>query len=186
MPIGDAQEFFGDAQDEARQWLQGELATLRSGRVTPGMVHHVPVEYYGSRTELVGLASISNADARTLVISAWDAGAVTAIAKALTSAELGALPNVDGNIIRLVFPSLTEEVRDETVKQLYRRAEEARVRLRQARDEALKSLKEEKEAGKITEDDFFDGKKKLDELIDAGNREFDEIAKKKEAEVRTI
>ena len=186
MPLQEVQKFFEAAGQEAQAWLAGEIATLRSGRVTPDLVERIPVDYYGSRTPLQGLASISNSDARTLVISVWDAGAVTAIAKALTTAALGAQPAIDGSVVRLVFPSLTEEIREETVKMVYRRAEEARVRLRQARDEALKQFKEEKEAGQITEDDFFEGKKKLDEMIDAGNRALEAIAAKKEADVRTI
>lgn len=186
MALQDIYDIFEEASKETREWFGQEIAGMRTGRVTPDIVENIPVEYYGARTPLNGLASISNSDARSLVISPWDAGAAGAIEKALTEANLGVQPNLDGEIIRLVFPSLTEEMREQTIKRLHNKAEEARVRLRQARDEALKLLKEEKEAGRETEDDFYDGKKKLDEMIDAANAEVEKIADKKEEDIKVI
>ena len=186
MALSNIYDLFDEAKDEAMQWFQGEIATLRTNRVTANLIERIPIEHYGSRTPLQGLASVSNADARTLVISSWDPGAIESIEKSLTEANLGVQPQVDGGVVRLVFPSLTDEMRERTVKTLHQRAEEARVRLRQARDEALKLLKEEKEAGEVTEDDFYDGKKKLDELIEQANSEIEHKAEKREADIRVI
>lgn len=186
MALSDIYDIFEEARLETTQWFRGEIVGVRTGRVTPELVERVPVEHYGSRTPLNGLASISNSDARTLVISPWDSGAAGPIEKALTEADLGVQPNLDGEIIRLVFPSLTEEMRQQTIKMLHNKVEEARVRLRQARDEALKLLKEEKEAGNETEDDFYDGKKKLDEMIDEANAELEKIADKKEEDIKAV
>lgn len=186
MALSDIYEIFDEAREETREWFGQEIAGVRTGRVTPDVVERIQVEHYGARTPLNGLASVSNSDARTLVISPWDAGAATAIAKALTEADLGVQPNLDGEIIRLVFPSLTEEMRQQTIKMLHNKVEEARVRLRQARDEALKLLKEEKEMGNETEDDFYDGKKKLDEMIDNANAEIEQVADKKEEDIKAV
>ncbi len=177
---------FNLGKEEALEWFQLETVSLRSGRVKPDLVTKLQVEHYGTRNPLQSLAGISSIDARTLAISPYDPGTIRAIEKALADADLGVNPTVDGQIIRLSFPSLTEEVRERTVKQLHKKAEEARVRLRQARDEALKMVREEKEASTITEDDFYNGKEKLDEMIQAANEEIEQLMQKKEEEVRAV
>jgi len=167
-------------------WFQQEITHIRTGRVTPEMVSHINVAHYGAITPLNGLAAVNNTDARTLAITPWDKGAITAIEHALTEAQLGVLPIVDRDIIRIVFPSLTEEGRERTVKQLNNKTEEARVRLRQARDEELKKIKEAKEKGDLTEDAFYEGKEQLDEMIDKANQQLEELAQKKEKEITTL
>jgi ribosome recycling factor len=186
MSLQGAYDCFAEGKEEALEWFRGELTGIRTGRVKPELVDSLPVEYYGTRNPLKGLASISNTDARTLVISPWDPSAVSAIEKTITEVNLGAMPIVDGKIIRLSFPTQTEEAREQTVKMLHKKAEEARIRLRQARDEAMKILKDEKESSAITEDDFYEGREKLDEMIDAANDEIKDWVEKKEEEVRTI
>jgi ribosome recycling factor len=177
---------FSEQETEVMDWYRQEITQIRTGRVTPDMVSNINVEHYGAMTPLQGLASVNNTDARTLAITPWDKGAIPAIKRALTNAQLGVMPSVDGEIIRIVFPSLTEESRERTVKQLNNKTEEARVRLRQARDEALKKIKDDKESGKLTEDDFYDGKEKLDELISEANSNLEQLAKKKETEITTL
>ena len=179
-------ELFELEKDEVVEWFQQAVASLRTGRVTPDQVLTIQVDAYGAKTPLSGLASVSNTDARTLVVSPWDPGSAGDIVKALTDADLGVTPIVDGEVIRLSWPSLTEEIREQTVKTLHSRAEEARVRLRQARDEGLKLIKDGKEAGDLTEDDFYDGKKELDGLIDKANLEIETVVNKKEEDVRAI
>lgn len=186
MSLKDNLGSFSQQEEEAMEWFQQEITHIRTGRVTPEMVMHINVEHYGAITPLNGLASVNNTDARTLAISPWDKGAITAIEKALTEAQLGVMPIVDGAIIRIVFPSLTEEGRERTVKQLNNKTEEARVRLRQARDEELKKIKEAKEKGDLTEDEFYEGKEKLDEMIDQSNQRLEELAAKKEKEITTL
>lgn len=186
MALKDAFDLFEEKQKEAKSWLNGEISSLRTGRVRPNIVERLVVEHYGARTPLAGLASITAADARTLVISPWDPGAAAAIEKAVTEANLGVQPVVESNVIRLVFPSLTEEARARTVKLLHKRAEEARVKLRQARDEALKLMREAKEAGDLTEDDLYDGRDQLDKLIGDANQAIEDLTAKKAEDVMTV
>lgn len=186
MAIQEAKQLFEEGKQSALEWLHQETAGLRSNRVQPGAVLNIPVEMYGTRSPMQTIASVSSSDARTLIISPYDKASIQAIEKAVTQANLGALPTVDGQIIRLVFPSLNEETRAQTIKVLHNKAEEARVRMRQSRDEAIRSLKQAKEAGDISEDDFFSGKKKLDELIGAANKEVEAIVVKKEEDIKVI
>lgn len=186
MSIEKAVEDFEAAQIEAEEWLQNEVGTLRTGRVKPDLVDGVVVELYGARTPLKGVASIAVSDARTMVISPWDPAALAPIKKAITEADLGVQPTEDGRVLRLSFPSLTEERREQTIKMLHKKAEEARVKLRRGRDEALSMLKTEKQDSDITEDDFYEGREKLDKLIDDANKTIDELISKKEEEIRTV
>ena len=186
MALKEATQLFTTSKVEALEWLIQETTGLRSNRVQPETVMHIPVEVYGTRSQLQSLASVSSSDARTLVISPYDKNTIQAIEKAITLANLGVMPTVDGQIIRLIFPSLTEETRKQTIKVLHNKAEEARVRLRQARDEGLRHLKQEKEAGKLAEDDFFGGRGELDDLIAQANKEIDQIVTKKEEDIKSI
>ncbi len=186
MSLENSYKHFEQARGEALDWFRNEIVGLRTGRVKTGLIETIQVEHYGARTPLKGVASITLSDARTIVITPWDPTAVPAIEKAVTGANLGVQPIVDGKIIRVAFPSLSEEMREQTVKQLHKKAEEARVRLRKARDESLSQLKTDKQSSDITEDDFYDGKKKLDDMIDEQNKAIAEIIEQKEAEIRTI
>lgn len=186
MPIKEAKKVFETSHGDAMGWLRQEVAGLRSGVVKPDTVAGVQVEAYGSRTPLQSVASISSSDARTLVVSPYDKNMIRDIEKAITAANLGVQPTVDSEIIRLTFPSLTEEVRTQTIRLLHNKAEEARVRMRQARDEALKSLKQEKEKGGITEDDFYNAREELDKLIAKANDEISDVVTRKEKEISTI
>ncbi len=186
MPIPQAEQIFNEASDEALEWFEKEISGLRSGRVKPALVDSIQVELYGSRNPIKGLASVSNMDARTILISPWDKNAIPAIEKAITEANIGVMPTVDGSNIRLAFPSLTEEVRAQTIKTLHAKAEETRIRMRQGRDEALRLLKQEKEKGDISEDDFYGGKKHLDELIAKVQTVIEERTKAREVDIKTI
>jgi len=186
MSLNDSYELFELGKQEALDWLAQEVAGLRTGRVKPDLITGIQVEHYGTRNPLQSLASVSSLDARTLAVSPFDPSSIQAIEKALTDADLGVNPSVDGEVIRLAFPSLTEEIREQTVKQLHKKAEEARVRLRLSRDEALKAVRDEKEKGELTEDDYFNGREKLDRLIGDASKEIEGIVAKKEEEVKTV
>jgi ribosome recycling factor len=186
MSLSQATDHFSGAKEETLTWFKTEIASLRSGRVKPDVINSLMVDHYGTRNQLNSIASVSSSDARTLVVSPWDKGALVAIEKAITEANLGVSPSVDGQVIRLAFPSLTQEVREHTIKQLHKKAEEARVRLRVARDEALKTLKKDKEEADISEDDFYKGKENLDSLIGKANEEIQAAADKKQEEISTI
>ena len=186
MSLPQAEEEFNESKLEAFGWFESEIAGLRSGRVKPAIVEDIAVEVYGSRTPIKAVASVSNMDARTLVVSPWDKSTIPAIEKAIIEANVGVMPTIDGAVLRLSFQSLTEEVRLQTIKALHAKAEETRIRMRKGRDEALKHLKNEKEEGKLSEDDFYGGKKHLDELIGKAQDELQERINTKEEEIKTI
>lgn len=186
MSLQQAYTHFDSSAAEALEWFNGEIAHLRTGRVTPDAVLHLSVEHYGTRTPLQGVASVSSTDSRTLVISPWDASAIPAIEKAILEAQLGAQPIVDGKLIRLSFPMLNEEMREVTVKKLHKIAEDARIRLRRSRDEAIQQMKTDKEKSAITEDDFYDGRRELDERIKKANNTIENLVERKEEEIRSI
>lgn len=186
MSLETVYHHFTAGKDEAINWFRGEVGTLRTGRVKPELVESLVIEHYGARVPLKGTASISNSDARTLVIAPWDPTALTAIKKALVDAELGVQPIEDGKVLRLALPLLTAEIREQTIRLLHKKAEEARVRFRRTRDESLSTLKEGKQDGTFTEDDFYEGKKKLDALIDEANEEIAQLVAAKESEIKTI
>ncbi|MBI4022292.1 MAG: ribosome recycling factor [Candidatus Andersenbacteria bacterium] len=186
MTLEAAYDQFNQAKTEAEAWFREEMVTLRTGRISPELVARVPVEHYGSLTPLQGVASIAKSDARTLTITPWDRHAIVPVEKALTAAQLGAQPMVDGKVVRLVFPTMTQEARGQTVKRLHQLAEEARVRLRLGRDTALKHMREAKESGALTEDDFYTGRQKLDELIDTANGEIAQLIQGKEKDIRSL
>lgn len=186
MILDSAYAQFKQAKEGALKWLQEEAAGLRSGRVATDLVARLPVELYGTRTPLQGLASIIKVDARTLTVTPWDTSALVPIEKALVAAHIGAQPMVDGKVVRLVFASLTEEERERTVKRLHQLAEEARVRVRVGRDTALKAVREAKEAGELTEDDFYKGRERLDELARGANEEIVAVVKSKEEDIRSV
>ncbi len=172
--------------DKAIDHLLHECAGLRSGRVSPVMVEQVKVETYGSIMPLIELASINTPEPRLIVIQPWDASIIRDIEKGLLAANVGASPVIDGALIRLNFPALTEERRKELAKQLGTKLEEAKVAIRNIREEILKKLKTAKTAGDISEDDFFSQQKELQKVVDDYNAKIKKIGDDKEKDIMTV
>ena len=168
------------------EWFRGEIVSLRTGRASPALVENLEAEYYGARTPLKQLASISVPDARSLVIQPWDKGALEASGKAIERSPLNIAPIADGDTIRLSMPQLTEERRREVLKILAAKAEETRVRSRRMRDEAWKGIQTLEKEKKISEDDRYRAKEELQKRIDIFNEELEDIQKKKEKEIMEI
>lgn len=168
---------------ESSGFLAGELAKIRSGRATSAVVEDVVVDYYGAKTPLKSLASISTPDARTLVVEPWDKNAVEAIAKALAQSSLGSQPVVDGTAIRISLPPLTQERRLELIKLVAQKVEEARVKSRRWRDEAIKSLQQQEKDGRISEDAKFRQKEEIEKAMKEHMEGLEEMRKKKEQEL---
>lgn len=166
--------------------LQDDLMGIRTGRASPALVEKLPVEYYGTLTPLNQMAGIAVPEPRLLVIRPWDLAALPDIERALLKSDLGLTPMNDGKLIRLSIPRLTEERRRELVRVVARRVEEARVAIRNLRRDALQDLKEFEKEKMISEDDFFRGKDKVQELTDEYIEQIDEIGKLKEAEIMEI
>lgn len=177
--------FIDDAKpqfEKAIEHLRLELAGLRTGRATPALVENIQVEAYGATQPIKALASISTPDARTVQIEPWDAGVVKPMETAIQKAELGINPNVDGKIIRLVMPMMTEESRQQIVKLLKERLEEAKIAVRQIREDVKKKI----EKAELPEDDQRGQLKKLDERTKELTDQIEEMGKNKEVEITTI
>jgi ribosome recycling factor len=166
--------------------LEKELQNLRSGRANSALVEDIRVEAYGSMMELKGVASISVPDAKTIQIEPWDKGVVKDIEKALIAANIGMTPNVAGTVIRLVVPQMTEENRRETVKVIHQKGEQARIGIRNVREETRATIAKEEEAKEISEDEKFRLFSELDTLVKEYNAKIEAIVAEKETGVMTI
>ncbi len=179
----------GDARDKmakAITVLKEELAAIRTGRATPGLLSRIVVEYYGTQVPLQQLASFSVPEPRTLLVQPFDKNAIGSMEKALMSSDLGITPSNDGNVIRLSFPPLTEERRRDLVKVVHQRGEDGRVAVRNIRRHSKEELERlERDAG-ISEDELSRSEKDLQKLTDQHVAEIDEIVAHKEQELKEI
>jgi ribosome recycling factor len=175
-----------EAMEKAANYLQHEMASVRTGKASPALVENIDVEAYGAQMKLKQLALITTPEPRLVVIQPFDVSTVQAIEKAIKESKIGINPNVDGKIIRLPIPSLTEERRRELVKNLKHMAEEARVRVRSARRDGIESLKKAEKAAAITEDDLESYEKDVQKLTDDFVKKIDDSVNAKEAEVMKV
>lgn len=176
--IDDAKPLFQKALDHLAQ----ELVVLRTGRANPALVDNVQVEAYGTVQPLKALGSISTPDARTIQIEPWDASVVKAIESAIVKSDIGIMPTVQGKIIRLPMPMMTDETRQRMVKVVHEKLEDARVAVRGVRDEVKKQA-EKAEGGK---DEVHRLLEALDKLTKETNASIEELGEKKETEITTI
>lgn len=172
--------------DGAVEHFSNEMAKIRTGRAHPGLVENLSVDYYGTRTPLRQIASISIPEARQILISPWDKGSLVLIEAAIRESDLGLNPGNDGVALRITLPALTEETRKNLVKSLNSRAEEARITVRNIREEIWKDIQDFEKAGDISEDDKFAGKEELQKIVDEYNQKLETLRKKKEEEVMTV
>mgnify|MGYP005839369113 CR=1 FL=1 len=178
-----------EAEDKMRravEVLRDDLMTIRTGRASPALVERVRVDYYGSPTPLNQLATISAPEPRLLMIRPWDPNALAAIEKGLLKSDLGLTPSNDGKVIRLPIPQLTEERRRELARVVSHRVEEGRVALRNIRRDSLKDLQDLQKEKLVSEDDFYRGKDRLQELTDKHIGEMDELGRLKHAEITEV
>ena len=172
--------------DKSIDSLNNELSKLRTGRAHPSLVEHVQVDYYGSKTPLNQVASISVADSRSLLVSPWDKSFLKGIEKAILTSDLGLNPVVLGESVKIPMPALTEERRKELIKVVRNEAESTRVSIRNIRRDAntkFKSLVKEKS---ITEDEQRKAEDKIQSLTNDYIKEIDEIVKSKEKDLLEI
>ena len=163
--------------------FKNEITVLRTGRATPALVEDLAVDYYGTKTPLKALASISTPDPKQILIQPWDKGALQPIEKAIQSSQLGLNPIVDGVYVRLNLPQLTEERRKDLTKILGQKAEEAKISVRKAREEALKEVEEQEKKKEISEDEKFRKKSEAQKTVDETNKKIEEIVSAKEKEI---
>jgi ribosome recycling factor len=163
-----------------------ETNKLRTGRANPAMVENLMVDYYGVKSPLKQVASINAPEPRLIVIQPWDKDSLVSIEKAINEAQLGLNPVNDGQVVRIAIPPLNEERRKELVKTLGKYAEEAKVAVRKAREEAWDEIQDAVREGKLGEDDKFRGKDLLQKRVDEYNGKIEEIREKKEREMLEI
>ena len=166
--------------------LQIDLASLRTGRASAGLVNKLLVDYYGTPTSLQELASISVPEAQLIAIRPYDPGALKAIERAILQSDLGLTPNNDGKLIRLQIPTLTEERRRDLTKSVAKRVEEARISIRNIRRSGLEDLRSFEKEKLIPEDDFYHGKDELQKVTDEYIQKADEIGTAKEKEIMEV
>ncbi|MBR4016877.1 MAG: ribosome recycling factor [Oscillospiraceae bacterium] len=177
---------YSKKMDKTLAHLAEEFDAVRAGRANPKVLDRISVEYYGQETPLNGVASISVADARTLVVQPWDAQLLKDIQKAIQSSDLGINPQNDGRVIRLIFPQLTEERRKELTKQVKKYAEDAKVAMRNIRRDGMDYVKKLKKNSEITEDDQKKAEKDLQDLLDKFIKKVDDTLALKEKELMAI
>ena len=168
------------------QSFQADLKKLRTGRAHPSLIEHLKVDYYGSDVPLQQVSNISVEDARTLVVSPWEKGMVSAIEKAIYKSELGLTPNTAGMVIRIPLPPLTEERRRDITKVVRHDAENARVSVRNVRRDVLADLKEMLKEKMITQDDERKGHDEIQKLTDRFVAEIDQQLAAKEKEILQV
>ncbi len=179
-------ENFKQKLEKIIEKLKSEVAGLRTGRATPALVEDLEVDYYGAKTPLKAIASISSPEPRSLVIHPWDKNAIQPIEKAIQSSPLGINPITDREAIRLTIPSLTEERRRELVKLLGRHLENAKIQIRREREEILKEIERKEKAKEISEDEKFRQRGEVQKAVDEINRKIEEMGTAKEKEIMTV
>ncbi|HWO07749.1 MAG TPA: ribosome recycling factor [Candidatus Paceibacterota bacterium] len=167
----------------AKEWLTREYQGVRTGRATPAILDGVQVQAYGSMMPLKQLATIGIEDARTLRVQAFDPSVIKDIERAITNADLGVGTGSDGAGVRVTFPELTSERREQLIKLAKAKLEDARTTVRMARDECWKDIQKQEKAKAITEDDKFRLKEDMQKKVDAMNDELEKIFERKEAEM---
>ncbi|HVE99646.1 MAG TPA: ribosome recycling factor [Mycobacteriales bacterium] len=175
-----------EKMEKAVEVAKGELATLRTGRANPAMFSKIVVDYYGATTPLQQLASFKVPEPRMAVIEPYDKSSLNAIEKAIRDSDLGVNPTNDGNLIRIVFPQLTEERRRELIKVAKARSEDGRVSIRAVRRHAKDALDRLAKDGETGEDDVRRAEKELDELTHKYTAHVDELLRHKEAELLEV
>ena len=182
MVLDDAREKMAKAVGHARS----EFTGVRTGRAAPALVEKLPVDYYGTEVPLQQLAGFAVPEPRVLVITPYDKGAIKGIEKAIQSSDLGITPNNDGQIIRLVFPQLTEERRKDLVKIVKHRAEEAKVAVRNVRRQARHDLEALEKDGDLSRDELERAEKELEAYTHKVVTDIDDLLHHKEQELLEV
>ena len=166
--------------------MERDFQAFRTGRASTALVERLTVDYYGTQTPLNQLAGISVPEAHQIVIQPWDRAVLGAIEKAIQKSDIGLVPNVDGTVVRLNIPPLTEDRRKDLVKSVHRRMEEARVEIRNLRREAADELKKEERDGSVGSDESHRQLDQLQKTTDRWIGEIDRVGGVKEQEVMEV
>lgn len=177
---------FEDRMKSSVSHYQDQLKSVRAGRANPGILDKITVEYYGQETPLNQIAGISVPEARLLVIQPYDVNSLSDIEKAIQKSDIGINPSNDGKVIRLAFPQLTTERREDLTKQVSGYGEEAKVAIRNIRRDAMDQIKKLEKDGEISEDDKHSTEDEIQELTDKYIENIDKVTKRKQSEIMEI
>jgi len=172
--------------DGAVESLRSEFNTVRTGRASTALLDRIQVDYYGSRTPLNQLANLSTPDPRLISITVYDKSSVQAVVRAIQESELALTPNVEGNIVRLNVPPLTEERRKDLVKVVRHMAEDGRVAVRNVRRDVISDLKELKKEGEVSEDEERRAEDEVQKVTDGHTEKINELLEAKEEEILEV
>ncbi len=184
--IEDALNEADSKMNKAIDVLKRELAAIRTGRASPGLLERIQVEYYGAPTAINQVANVSVPEPRLLVIQPWEKNMIGPIEKAILKSDLGITPTNDGKLIRLAIPQLNEERRKELVKMSHKRVEEAKVAIRNDRRQAQDDLKELEKQKLISEDDLKRAQERLQKQTDKFIEQADAVGAAKEKEILEV
>jgi ribosome recycling factor len=174
------------AMEDVIETVKGRLSRIRTGKATPALLEGIKVEYYGALTPLNQLATVAVPEPRLMTVKPFDRATIGEIEKAIQAGNLGFNPASDGMMIRIQIPELTEESRKELGKQAREIAEEGKIAVRKARQEANDALKKEQKGGDITEDEFHGEKEDVQKLTDRFCGEIDDIVTAKQSEIMEL
>jgi ribosome recycling factor len=175
-----------DKMIKTEQVVMNEFAGVRTGKASPSLVENIMVEVYGSQMRLRELAGITSPEPRQLLIQPWDAGSLQPIEKAIQKANLGLSPAVQGRLIRITFPELSQERRQEFVKIVKKMSEDGRVAVRHVRRDSLELLKKTKASGGVGEEEIEVAEKEIQKLTDQYIAKIDVHVANKEKEILTV
>jgi len=184
--IADVKSNASAGMTKALESFKRDLSKVRTGRASLSLLDDVKVDYYGTPTPLNQVGSMAVPEPRLITIQPWEKNLIGEIEKAILKADLGLNPNSDGQIIRLVFPPLTEERRKEMVKQVKRMGEDAKVGIRNVRREANDTLKRLEKDKDITEDDLKRGEKEIQDVTDEFVSRVDRVIEEKEKDLMEL
>lgn len=174
-----------DSLDKVITHLKSEFNNIRAGRANPHILDKILVDYYGTPTSIMHMANVSVQEGRMLVISPWDTSMVKAISKEIMASDIGITPSDDGRVIRLTFPQLTEDRRKELVKSTRKIAEDAKVACRNARRDAIETIRKLKNNG-LSEDEVVGQEKEVQKILDKYTASVDALMAEKEKDIMQI
>jgi ribosome recycling factor len=183
------EDFLADAKrrmDKSIEATHHEFNSIRTGRASPALLDRITIDYYGTPTPLKSLASISAPEARLLVVTPFDPGAIKNIERAVQESDLGLTPSNDGKVVRLPIPALTEERRKDLVKVVRRVAEDGKVAIRNVRRDVMQHLKELVVKGEVGDDEERRAEQQVQKITDEHTKSIDDLLKVKEAEIMEV
>ncbi len=179
-------KLYEDKMEKSLDVLLDEYASIRAGRANPHVLDRLRIDYYGTPTPIQQVGNVTVPEARMIVIQPWEKSLLKEIEKAILVSDLGINPTNDGNVIRLVFPELTEERRKDLAKDVKKKGEGAKVAIRNIRRDAIDSIKKMEKAGDISEDDLKQGEDKIQKITDKMIEKVDKAIETKTKEIMTV